>query len=190
MPKTAAQVFEIMDRDTDMSAYVLSGVRAVEYRLRHNFVNALSSCASPYDDHLNPSNYQSFDRSYTPERLVDGMLRDILNYREAYVVNYIQGRCDSAGLRNPPEFVDESNRKSVLGLVAGLPLWSVIDSFTLGHLNRAIMSFRPPNSGELPWKVVAEALQFDAARFDVALKSVLFLRNLTAHHNRLSLIHI
>lgn len=185
VPKTASEVFKIMDCDAEMSAYILSGVRDVEFRLRHFFVDALSSCACPYDDYLNPKNYQSFDQIYTPERLVDGLLRDILNYREAYVVNHIKSRCGDQGLTNPPENVDASNRNSVLALVDGLPLWSVVDSFTLGHLNRAIMTFRPPKSTDLPWKEVARSLSFKENRFDVASKSVLFLRNLTAHHNRL-----
>lgn len=185
VPKTASEVFNIMDRDAEMSAYIFSGVRAVEFRLRHHFVDALSSSACPYDDYLNPTNYQSFDRDYTPQRLVDGLLRDILNYREAYVVNHLKHRCSSTGLKNPPKMVDDSNRQSVLAMVDGLPLWSVIDSFTLGHLNRAIMTFRPPKSNDLPWKEVARSLNFNETRFDVASKSVLFLRNLTAHHNRL-----
>lgn len=185
VPKNAKEVFKIMDADAQMSSYIFSGIRAVEFLLRHHFVNELCECSCPYEDYLEPANYRRLDDNYTQEDLVGGMLRDILNYREAYVVNHIEKQCKNLGFKQPPRRVSPKNREQVLPLVEGLPIWSVIDSLTLGHLNRAVMSFNPPDAEVPIWKSVSRALDFKADRFAVGCSSVLFLRNLTAHHNRL-----
>lgn len=183
--KSPSEVFRIMDADSQMSPYIFSGIRTVEFQLRHHFVNALCKSSCPYDDYLEPSNYLLLDSNYTPEDLIEGMLRDILNYREAYVVNHIERQCRIIGLPQPPRWVTRDNREQVLQLVQGLPIWSVVDSLTLGHLNRAILSFNPPGTQGPLWKEVSGALNFKADRFAVGCSSILFLRNLTAHHNRL-----
>lgn len=182
--KSPGEVFDIIERDTVMSGYVFGGVREVELRMRHLLVDAMASCASPYGDYLDIENYVSFSERFSAQSLVDGLLRDIVSYREAFVVSHLDEECKRKGLELPDR-VGAHNREMVGDLVRELPIWAVVDSFTLGHLIRVMFTFVPPASEQRLWRDVGSALDFKLNRFEPACKSMLFMRNLVAHHGRL-----
>ena len=183
--KSPSEVFESIDLDAEMASYIYRGIRNVELRLRQLFVDELCRVASPYRYYLQPDNYQLFDMDYSPEILVDGLVKDISLYRESFVVEHIALQCGKRGIAQP-RGTDRATLNSMRELVQELPIWATVDSFTLGHLNRAIMTIKNPKDSSSPlWKGIAKSLDFKAERFDVACRSLLFLRNQIAHHNRL-----
>lgn len=67
----------------------------------------------------------------------------------------------------------------------GLPLWSVIDGFSLGLLSRFITQCDRMNQDRPVWKAIAGDLDFPAQTFQTGIRSLTVLRNQVAHHSRL-----
>ncbi|WP_164860051.1 Abi family protein [Actinomyces wuliandei] len=72
-------------------------------------------------------------------------------------------------------------------MLKSLPIWAVVDSWSLGLLTDVIMETRPGKQQPEtpPWKSVAQAFGISNQVLDTQLRSLIVLRNMIAHHSRL-----
>lgn len=80
----------------------------------------------------------------------------------------------------------EDSHDLCLSLAQDLPLWSVIDCFSLGQLGKFIMMCDADVSEhQRTWRRVADDLGMKAAVFPSNIRSLSTTRNLVCHHARL-----
>ena len=126
------------------------------------------------------------------------MMRHILRYREPYVRERIEEwwkSCAKSSSKNPSESLEDWEDVEALRemMQKELPLWSVVDSFSLGLLSHAVVqsyaSETSAESGEaeklLLYKKTAEYMGVNHKHFEGRLKSLTTLRNRVAHGSRL-----
>ena len=126
------------------------------------------------------------------------MMRHILRYREPYVRERIEEwwkSCAKSASKNPSENLDdwEDVEKLREMMQKELPLWSVVDSFSLGLLSHAVVqsyaSETSADSGDpekmLLYKKTAERMGVNHKHFEGRLRSLTTLRNRVAHGSRL-----
>lgn len=147
------------------------------------------SCATllpkfqPADSFLQEEQFLMLDPEFSPKDMRLSILNHALRYRENYVRHHVDAACINMEIQRPRKSshhqFDEHSR-----LLSDLPLWSVIDSFSLGLLTRFIMSC-DRSSGNQIWKSVAADFEIPNQIFETTLRSLLSLKNLVAHQSRL-----
>ena len=181
-------VFSVIDSDHEMSTYLYSGLRKAEMYLRASFVYNFCHHYNPVA-YLDLDCYANMGGNRIPEALVNDMMHHVLRYREPYVRTRITTAAQNIlGSNKPPETIGEwGGVERVRGILQDLPLWSVVDSFSLGLLSKAIEMCQVPNgSGKDPfYKDVAADMGINHNLFLTNIRSLTTLRNSVAHCNRL-----
>ncbi|MDO5092900.1 MAG: Abi family protein [Propionibacteriaceae bacterium] len=180
--KSPDHVFGVIDMDTRVSALIHEGLRSAEWRLRAAAVARYCTKYQPANSYLQPTQYRATDHT-SPERLVENILLHIYRHDEPYVDECLRDAAQSKGQSKPRRY-ESACHDMCLDLAADLPLWAVVDSFSLGLLGQFIMNC--DKDAESPvWKAVAKDVEIGAQVFETQLKSLAYLRNSVAHHARL-----
>lgn len=183
--KTPHQVLEIIDLDAQISTLLYRGIRNSEWLLRHYIVQAYCQKFGEEQRFLDFSSFLETGEEYTNQKLSIGLLNDILEYGENYVVRGITSASQSLGV-DKPRRCTASNFDLCMSVTADLPLWSVVDSFSLGRLVKFIQ--RCDNTEDAKnhiWRDVAQHMGIPANRFQPGIDSLRSLRNLISHQSRL-----
>ena len=192
-----SDVLDIVRMDVEVSSLLYKYMRQSEQAIRAAWVHVFCTHRSP-NEYLNPDAYICMDRKKPVDTLIKDMMRHILRYREPYVRERVEEwwkSCAKSSSKNPSENLDDWEDVEELRemMQKELPLWSVVDSFSLGLLSRAVVqSYASETSTEsgdakklLLYKKTAEYMGVHHRRFEVRLKSLTTLRNRVAHGSRL-----
>ena len=192
-----SDVLDIVRMDVKVSSLLYGYMRQSEQAIRAAWVHVFCTHRSP-NEYLNPDAYICMDRKKPVDTLIKDMMRHILRYREPYVRERIEQwwkSCARTSSKNPSESLDDWKDVEALRemMQKELPLWSVVDSFSLGLLSRAVVqSYALETSTEsgdaeklLLYKKTAKYMGVHHKHFGVRLKSLTTLRNRVAHGSRL-----
>lgn len=192
-----SDVLDIVRMDVAVSSLLYGYVRQSEQAIRAAWVKAFCSKRHP-SDYLNPDAYLCMNQDRPVDTLIKDMMRHILRYREPYVRERIEAWWKSYGKgssKTPSENLDDWENVEELRkmMQKELPLWSVVDSFSLGLLSHAVVqSYASETSTEsgdaeklLLYKKTAEYMGVNHKHFEGRLKSLTTLRNRVAHGSRL-----
>lgn len=192
-----SDVLDIVRMDVAVSSLLYGYVRQSEQAIRAAWVKAFCSKRQS-SDYLNPDAYLCMNQDRPVDTLIKDMMRHILRYREPYVRERIEAWWKSYGKgssKTPSENLDDwENVEELRKMIQKeLPLWSVVDSFSLGLLSHAVVqsyaSETSAESGEpekmLLYKKTAEYMGVNHKHFEGRLKSLTTLRNRVAHGSRL-----
>lgn len=180
--KSPDDVFRVIDADARMSALLHRGLRAAEWRLRSVVVEKYCSKFDSAGSFLEVAQYRATEKG-SRERLVASLLTHIYRHDEPYVDHHIRERCAVTGGSKPHRY-EPAVHQACLNLASELPLWSVVDSFSLGLLGQFVMCCDTDHDSPV-WKEVAKELDIGAKVFETQIRSVAYLRNSVAHHARL-----
>lgn len=183
--KSPSRVFRLIDIDATISETLYSGIRNAEWLLRHFFVQAYCEKFDPRGSFLEYENYANLGGEYTNDHLARGLINDILEYSEAYVVEQLSEAAKSMHCKTPKRCTSD-NWSLCRDLSKELPLWSVVDSFSLGRLVKLVQRCDSSEEDtERIWRDVASGLDIPAGRFQAGMESLRSLRNLVSHQSRL-----
>lgn len=180
--KSPDDVFRVIDMDTAVSALVHEGLRTAEWRLRAAAVEQYCAKFASANSYLQTTQYRATDAD-SPRRMVESILLHIFRHDEPYVDEYLREAADSKSLTKPRRY-EAACHDLCLDLAADLPLWAVVDSFSLGLLGQFVMSCDKSNTSSV-WRAVAKDLDVSAQVLETQVKSLAYLRNSVAHHARL-----
>lgn len=172
----------LVQLDRDLSVLVFAAVRDLEWRLRASLVDEhcaiYPSVACFFDD----GHFRTMSREARP--LHEVLREQILRSREPFVLSTFETfEIGSRGVwSGSPELMPEAERN---GAIRQLPIWSVVDGWTLGVLERVITETAPTAADDWLWKRVASNFGVSNQIFQSQLASLIVLRNLVAHHSRL-----
>lgn len=182
-PKSFADIRSILDVEVKFSAFMMPWLRQAEWFLRALTVKHFCEKQGTGEGYLNLEKWRSHkdgDRELLQHKILDSIQR----HPEPYVVDHIKEYADKYDLK-PPDY-SYQNRDTWLRLVENLPLWAVIDSFSIGTLGKFIMLCGDQQKGTNPvWKCIAGDLGITAKHFSTAVDSFAVTRNLIFHHQRL-----
>lgn len=209
-PFDLSQVLDIVRMDTRVASLLQGYIREGEQAIRSAWVKAFCSQRKyyglDYSEYLNPDSYSS------GTQITKGMMGHILRYNEPYVSKRIMHWWDLR-VKDHPDLAslyqnDEEPHKRLKNwdeadlrkkIQAELPLWSVVDSFSLGLLSRAVCKSRIPggSGGSNGTTDVDVELHKETAKymgmnwggeFKNRLNSFGVLRNRISHGSRLWMI--
>ena len=183
-PKYFCEIRSIIESEVHLSAFMMPWLRKAEWNLRALTVKHFCKTQEHGEGYLNTSTWLSHtdcDR----EQLQSTMLRCIHRHPERYVVEHIKNQSNQNGLKEPPQY-SYTTHDQCLALVQELPLWAVIDSFSIGTLSKFIMlcGTRPKDTDPV-WKHITQELGISAQRFSTTMEGFGVTRNLIFHHQRL-----
>lgn len=113
------------------------------------------------------------------------MLQDIQRHGEPYVQNHIKIRATNLGIEIP-YWCGHTERETWLTLVDGLPLWSIVDSFSIGTLGKFLRYCGSQPFGETAvGDLVATDLGINKSSFNKSVECFGITRNLIFHHQRI-----
>ncbi|AEX39031.1 Abi family protein [Corynebacterium pseudotuberculosis] len=183
--KTPDRVFRLIDVDAKVSEVLYSGIRNAEWLLRHYLVQEYCERFESRGSFLDFENYLNLGDDYTNDHLARGLMNDILDYSETYVVEQL-AEVAKALKCPPPKRCDVSNWEHCKNLSEDLALWSVVDSFSLGRLVKLIQRCdSTADDKQRIWRKIAADMDIPAGRFGVGMESLRSLRNLVSHQSRL-----
>lgn len=176
------RLLSLIRLDRQFSAAMFAGIAELEWLLRSALVEAHCDMHPARASFLDESHYRVLDIDGRPTH---AMVRDqTLRSREPYVVEQFEsaagrGLAPSEIERLPVELKDQ--------VLATLPIWSVVDSWTLGLLGRIVMASKScaGREHEFMWKNVAASFEISNTMFPTQLEGLVVLRNQVAHHVRL-----
>lgn len=192
-----SDVLDIVRMDVAVSSLLYGYMRQSEQAIRAAWVDVFCTYRSPHE-YLNPNAYICMNQDRPVDALIKDMMRHILRYREPYVRERIEEwwkSCGKGSSKTPSENLDDWKDVEELRLKMQkeLPLWSVVDSFSLGLLSHAVaQSYASETSTEsgdveklLLYKKTAEYMGVNHKHFEGRLKSLTTLRNRVAPGSRL-----
>lgn len=178
------RVIELVMIDHEVSTRLFGALRTLEWRLRASLVDHHCAMYPSKSYFLDPGHYRVMDSDATPIQLV--LLDQIARTREPYVLGTFQAY--EAQNHRPwlgsPAKMQESDR---LVAMRQLPIWAVVDGWSLGVLERVLTETAPTGAEQDKWlwKEVASSFGISNQLFQTQLSSLIVLRNLVAHHSRL-----
>lgn len=175
-------VFRVVDLDARVSSLAHEGLRSAEWRLRSAAVQHYCEKFPSSSSFLDLSQYRAKD-SGSADRMVESVLIHIFRHDEPYVGEHLRRAASIRGLKKPRRY-EAAHHTTCLALAADLPLWSVVDSFSLGLLGQFVMHCDTDQTAPV-WKAVARELDISAQVFETQVKALAYLRNSVAHHARL-----
>lgn len=175
-------VFRIIDLDARVSALVHEGLRSAEWRLRSSAVEHYCAKFDATSSFLRPAQYKE-TRVGSRDQLVESLLMHIYRHDEPYVDECLREAARVKSITKPRRY-EVAQHDDCLALAADLPLWAVVDSFSLGLLGQFVMNC-DTDQGAPAWKAVARSLDIGAQVLETQIKSLAYLRNSVAHHARL-----
>ncbi|MDO5661304.1 MAG: Abi family protein, partial [Brachybacterium sp.] len=175
-------VFRVIDLDARVSALIHEGLRSAEWRLRAAAVERYCAKFASSNSFLQPTQYRATDRT-SRDRMIESLLLHIYRHDEPYVDECLREASLLKGINKPRRYEGQCHA-DCLALASDLPLWAVVDSFSLGLLGQFVMNCDTDQSSPV-WKTVAKDLDISAQVFETQVKSLAYLRNSVAHHARL-----
>lgn len=183
--KLPSRVFRLIDVDSQVSEILYSGIRNAEWLLRHFLVQEYCQKFDSCGSFLDYESYLDLGGEYTNDYLAYGLMTDILEYNEAFVVERLSNAAKSHN-QEPPRRCKADNWELCRSLCEELPLWSVVDSFSLGRLVKLIQRCDASSDDkDRVWRAIAGDMGIPAKRFPAGMESLRSLRNLVAHQSRL-----
>lgn len=183
-PKSFSDIRSVVTAEADLSAFLTPWLRKAEWFLRALAVKHYCQGKGHGNGFLEMDEWRSFEPGDC-ERLQRKMLDSILRHGEPYVSKEVDRRAGELGVTRLKKY-ERAKHEDCLKLVDGLPLWSVVDSFSIGMLGTFIMRCDSnPHSGTPVWKKIAQELGITANHFDITLQALGSIRNLVFHHQRL-----
>lgn len=182
--KHFCEIRSIIESEIALSTFMMPWLRKAEWHLRALAVKHFCKIQKHGEGYLEISTWRSHSGN-DREKLQSIMLGSIHRHPEPYVVEHIKNQANYIGLEEPPKYSHHTHQQC-LTLVQELPLWAVIDSFSIGTLGKFIMQCgtRPEDSQEV-WKHIAHELSISNSKFSIVTDSFGVTRNLIFHHQRL-----
>lgn len=181
--KNVEELFRVIELDHQVSHKLYGGIRAAEWNLRASIVQHYCQKYSSVGSFLREEQFLNVDPEFTPKDMQITIVNHALRYQENYVREHVDRQSAAMNIQRPRK-CSRHNIEKYSQLIDGLPLWSIIDSFSLGLLARFIMTCDKSNENRV-WKSVAADFEIPNQIFDASLRSLLSLRNLVAHQSRL-----
>lgn len=183
--KSPSRVFRLIDVDAKVSEILYSGIRNAEWLLRHFLVQEYCQKFDPYESFLDFENYLDLGGEYTNDHLGRGLMNDVLEYSEAFVIKQLAEASKSRNCEVPKRSTSD-NWDLCRDLSKDLALWSVVDSFSLGRLVKLIQRCdKSIKDEDRIWRKIASDMNIPAGRFYAGADSLRSLRNLVSHQSRL-----
>lgn len=179
------RAIEMVRLDHQVSDRLFQALRALEWRLRAALVDAHCKLYPATSCFLDASHYLVRSREDRP--VEEGIQEHIARSREPFVL----GTFESYELAHDRTWRDSAMKMADndrLAAMRTLPIWAVVDGWSLGLLERVINQTAPRDVGGEPqwlWKEIAGRFSVANQVFETQLKSLIVLRNLIAHHSRL-----
>lgn len=179
------RVIRMVELDHAVSGRLFRALRTVEWRLRSVLVDRHCQLFPPKGCFLDPDHFTVMDPDVKPVNLI--LREQIARSREPFVLGAFEAHETGQGRvwTGNPRKMTESDQLTVM---EGLPIWAVVDGWTLGLLERVVTETKPVTLDDEPrwlWKDVADAFGVSNQLFQTQLGSLIVLRNLVAHHSRL-----
>ena len=183
-PKRFSDIKGLVDTEAELAAFLAPWIRRAEWVLRAQTVKHFCVQQGTGEGYLDRDNWTCHDDKQA-ERLQLSMLRDILRHGEPYVTSEIK-RQAALKQRRVPGWCDSQNLEEVMGLVKELPLWAVVDSFTIGTLGKFLRYCgTQPGGTKSVNDLVARDLRVPKRSFNTTVECFGITRNLLFHHQRL-----
>lgn len=177
------RVVEIVRLDQQLSSVLYFGLKTFEWRLRSAVVSGHCKFYPPSGCFLNDDHFHS--TSHAQERVSKQIRFQTLRSREPFLVQYFEEELRELGLPADSDFAALSPSTQTR-LLQELPIWAMVDNWSLGLLVRFTVLSRAPNDADPRLlKLVADRFGVSAQVVATQLDSLLALRNLVAHHSRL-----
>ncbi|MFC6398007.1 Abi family protein [Luteococcus sanguinis] len=177
-------VFRVIDRDHEVAKLLYQGLRQAEWNLRSLAVEHYCGAHDPCGSFLREQQYVCTSSGSETE-MVRGIINSVLRHGEPFVEDHIAAQASQRGAERPKKY-DQLRHDELVGYIEDLPLWSVIDSFSLGLLSRFITQCdKPSDPDDAVWKKVADGLAIRHPVFLTNIESLTVLRNLVSHHARM-----
>jgi hypothetical protein len=175
-------VVKLVELDRELSTAIFHGIGQLEWLLRAALVEAHCGMHPARGCFLESTHYRVLDASSRPIHEV--VREQSLRSREPYVVEQFEA---AVGHPLSSTDIDRLPLQTQTGVLASLPIWTLVDSWTLGLIGRVIMASKSPagREDEFLWKNVAQLLGVSNAIFDTQLVGIGVFRNQVAHHVRL-----
>ncbi|KIH74479.1 Abi family protein [Corynebacterium glutamicum] len=179
-PKNLTEIQSLVNSEDELAAFLAPWIRRAETHLRALTVKYYC------EQQLHGEGYLDMESWAQPKKHLQlTMLKDIQRHGEPYVQDHIDERARQAGFE-VPEWCISENRGTWLSLVQELPLWSVIDSFSIGTLGKFLLSCGCQPCGEKPvGDLVAAELDIGKNSFNKSVQCFGITRNLIFHHQRI-----
>ena len=184
--KTLSQIRSIIDMEAKLSAFMVPWLREAEWHLRALTVKNYCEEQQHGEGYLNISRWTSRHNG-DREKLQQEMVASIFRHREPYVTNHIKDTAIATKVQIP-KFYNPRDHEICLDLIKELPLWSVIDSFSVGTLGKfiALCGMQPGTTENCTVKEgIAKELEILPKFFDKTVDSFAITRNSIFHHQRL-----
>lgn len=183
--RNAEDVFELISLDQKVAGCLFEWIRRAELGLRNRTVDFYCANGSS-TRYLEESRLQALSEDIDQRAIVSGILKEIFRYGEDYVIHNLNRRAAELGEYKPKKY-SYQNHNLCLALAEDLPLWSVIDCFSLGQLGKFIMACDADieNASQRTWRQLASDLSMKANVFSAGITSLSNIRNLVCHHSRL-----
>lgn len=182
-PKRFSEIKSLVDTEARFAVFLTPWIRRAECHLRALTVKHYCSTQEHGEGYLDCSKWPG--KESWSRKIRSGILRDIHRHGEPYVTEHFKKRANLIET-SVPRRCTKDNEETWLELVNGLPLWSVIDSFTIGTLGKFIQSCGDqPGGSERISKLIARELGITHRNFGVTVESFGITRNLIFHHQRL-----
>lgn len=179
------RVFEIIDRDEAVSTLLYENFRRAEWKLRALAVKHYCRSFPPAVSFLQVAQYLPVSVD-SRENLVRSICEQALRTNEPFVNEELKLAAARTGIEQPRRLSDLSNGSEAISLLRDVPLWAVVDGFTLGTLSRFITQCDRRDEKEVQvWRCIAKDLEVPAQVFCSNLESLVVLRNTVAHNARL-----
>lgn len=181
---TPDDVFRIIDHEHEVAQLLYRGLRQAEWNLRALAVERFCTKFDACGTYLTQAQYLCTSAG-SEDEMVRSIINSVLRHGEPFVEDHITERCQARGADRPKKYVADRHDELV-GYIEDLPLWSVIDSFSLGLLSRFITQCdRDSDPQSLVWRGVANGLDIRHPVFLTNVESLTVLRNLVSHHARM-----
>lgn len=183
--RTPETLEKIIKHDHEVCTLLYSGIRKAEWSLRALTVKHYCERHDPYSSFLNPEQYSSTYMEKNAKTLIEKIICEVIRYNEPYVRIALDSNSQGLFPRCPDKY-DPTRYEKFVDLISILPIWSIIDSFSLGTLSKFIQhcEYNAHQKNEV-WRAVANDLSIPASLFLGNLHALSLLRNLVAHNVRL-----
>lgn len=179
------RAIQMVRLDHQVSDRLFQALRALEWRLRAALVDAHCRLYPATSCFLDPGHYSV--RSFDARPVEESIREQIARSREPFVLGTFEAheKANGRAWKDSAMKMADGDR---LEAMRSLPIWAVVDGWSLGLLERVINQTAPQEvegSEQWLWKEVAGRFSVANQVFETQLKSLIVLRNLIAHHSRL-----
>ena len=183
-PKTLSNIRGIVETDAQLAAVLMPWMRTAELNLRALTLKHYCAGHQFGDGYLDISRWTRMQEG-DDKRLQGALLNSISRCGEPHVAEHLDRKWAKSHTGDRPKVYDNHEHELWLELCSGLPLWAVVDSFSMGTLGKFIMRCGVQSQENPLFKEIAGELGITAKYFGTAVESFGITRNLLFHHQRL-----